>query len=236
MSLGLYYSFSGGSQHIVTQKSRWYHQPFISKPECSFNLDWLQNAAHQRRFTALFTSVIERSFQDHLTFLFYRSLRYFGRAISISQSAEEFEGMGITLLYLMIAAEGILLNNNYEKRLRLSVLLPRLAKYTGYTIKESTAAIDRVYSLRSDFVHSGTDFYPTDPYPTSPDLDPFSEGPLKEPKLSDEMLVRCLIAKLLSDAPRHIERVHKMSSQSPDLSKVWFDMLNSEWRKVFGLE
>ena len=144
--------------------------------------------------------------------------------------------MGITLLYLMIAAEGILLNNNYEKRLRLSVLLPRLAKYPGHTINECTAAIDRVYRLRSDFVHSGTDFYPADLYPTSPDVDPFSEEPPKESKLSDEMLVRCLIAKLLSDAPRHIARVRQMPSKSTDFSGVWFDMLNSEWRKVFGLE
>ena len=215
---------------------RWGHQPFISSPQCSLNLDWLQNAAHQSLFTALFTSVIEMPSQDTLTFLFYRSLRFFGRAISIRQSAEEFEGMGITLLYLMVAAEGILLNNNYEKRLRLSVLLPRLAKYPGYTINECTAAIDRVYRLRSDFVHSGTDFYPTDPYPTNPDVDPFSEEPPKELKLSDEMLVRCLIVKLLTDAPRHIERVRQISSKSTDLSEVWFDMLNSKWRKVFGLE
>ena len=92
-------------QHLcIYAKDDWRcgHQPFTSNPQCSFNLDWLQNAAHQRRFTALFTSVIEMSSQDHLAFLFYRSLRFFGRAISIGQSAEEFEGMGITLLYLMI--------------------------------------------------------------------------------------------------------------------------------------
>jgi Apea-like HEPN len=217
---------------------RWGHQPFISSPQCSLNLDWLRNAAYQRRFIALFMSVIKIPIpsQDKLTFLFYRSLRFFGRAISIGQSAEEFEGMGISLLYLMIAAEGVLLNNNYEKRLRLSVLLPRLAKYPGYTINECTAAIDRVYKLRSDFVHSGTDFYSTDPYPTNLDPDPFSEEPAKAPKLSDEMLVRCLIAKLLSDAPRHLERVRQIPSKSADLSEVWFDMLNSEWHKVFGLE
>jgi hypothetical protein len=203
---------------------RWGHQPFTSSPQCSFNLGWLEIPAHQRRFTALFTSVIEMPSQDNLTFLFYRSLRFFGRAISIRQSAEEFEGMGITLLYLMIAAEGILLNNNYEKRLRLSVLLPRLAKYPGYTVNDCTAALDRVYRLRSDFVHSGTDFYP------------FYEEAPKEPKLSDEMLVRCLIAKLLCDAPRHIERARQTPSESTDLSEVWFAMLNSEWRKVFGLE
>src|SRR5260370_35830793 len=83
---------------------RWGHQPFTSSPQCSFNLDWLQNTAHQRRFTALFTSVIEMSSQDTLNFLFYRSFRFFGRAISIGQSAEEFEGVGISLLYLIIAS------------------------------------------------------------------------------------------------------------------------------------
>jgi hypothetical protein len=217
---------------------RWGHQPFISSPQCPLNLDWLRNAACQRRFIALFMSVIKTPVpsQDKLTFLFYRSLRFFGRAISIGQNAEEFEGMGISLLYLMIAAEGVLLNNNYEKRLRLSVLLPRLAKYPRYTINECTAAIDRVYKLRSDFVHSGNDFYSTNPYPANLDADPFSEDSAKVPKLSDEMLVRCLIAKLLSDAPRHLERMRQIPSKSTDLSEVWFDMLNSEWHKVFGLE
>jgi len=114
--------------------------------------------------------------------------------------------------------------------------LPRLAKYPGYTINECTAAIDRVYKLRSDFVHSGNDFYSTNPYPTNLDADPFSEDSAKVPKLSDEMLVRCLIAKLLSDAPRHLERMRPIPSKSADLSEVWFDMLNSEWHKVFGLE
>ena len=209
---------------------RYGHKPFYSSPHCYFNLDWLKNPVHQRRFTALFTSVINISIQDKLTFLFYRSLRFFGRAISISQSQEEFEGMGITLLYLMIAAEGILLNNNYEKRLRLSVLLPRLAKYPGYSINECTSAIDRVYKLRSDFVHSGTD-----PYPESLNFDPFSEETTGEPKMSDDMLVRCLIAKLLSDAPRHIKRVRRTPSKNTDLSEIWFDVLNNEWLKVFGL-
>lgn len=210
---------------------RWGHQPFISSPQCSFNLDWLRNAEYQRRFTTLFTSVIEKPFQDRLTFLFYRSLRFFGRAISIGQNAEEFEGLGISFLYLMVAAEGILLNNNQAKRRRLSALLPRLANYPGYTIPECEAAIDRAYRLRSDFVHSGND-----PYPTNFDADPFSEESPGEQKLSHEVLVRCLIAKLLSDAPLHIERACQISSKSTDSSEVWFNMLDSEWHKVFGLE
>ena len=144
--------------------------------------------------------------------------------------------MGISLIYLMIAAEAVMLNNNYEKRLRLSVLLPRLAKYPGYTIHECTAAIDRVYRMRSDFVHAGNDFYSTNPYLTNLDADLFSGESAKAPKLSDEMLVQCLIAKLLSDAPRHIEQMRQIPSKSADLSEVWFDMLNSEWHKVFGLE
>jgi hypothetical protein len=215
---------------------RWDNLPFTSSPHCSFKLDWLQQVSYQRRFSALFTTVISTPAQDKLTSLFYRSLRFFGRAISISQSREEFEGMGITLLYLMIAAEGLLLNNNYEKRLRLSVLLPRLARYPGYTISECTAAIDQVYRLRSDFVHSGTDSYASDPYAVAPDLDLLSEGSPKEPKLSEEMLVRCLIAKLLSDAPYHIGRMRKISSPGADLAERWFGMLNTEWRKVFGIE
>jgi hypothetical protein len=212
---------------------RYWHQSLPFRSTCKFDLDWISKRSHQKRFTNLFRSVIAapNRDEDELTYRFFKALRYFGKAIDTEENSEAFEGMGITLVYLMTLAEGILLNNDFEKRNKLTVLLPRLAKLPDHTLSECALAVDQAYRWRSEFVHANNDKFP--------DWDDYlSEGAATK----NTRLVKRMVARLLSDAPKHIqkmdeeaERLAQANREPPKLSSLWFKSLSKLWKKTLGL-
>lgn len=209
------------------------HQPLRFRTSCKFNLDWISKRSHQRRFTNLFCSIITASYRnkDELTYRFFEALRYFGKAIDTEENAEAFEGMGITLVYLMTIAEGILLDKDFEKRNKLTVLLPRLAKLPDLTLSECALAVDQAYRWRSEFVHANNDKFPD-----------WDDNLSEEAATKNTTLVKRMIARLLSDAPKHIqkmdeeaERLAKANRERPKLSSLWFKSLSKLWKKTLGL-
>lgn len=105
------------------------HQSLNFRTICKFNLDWMSQRVHQKRFKSLFNCIVmAQNKNDKLTHRFFKALRLFGKAIDTENNSEAFEGMGITLVYLMTIAEGVLLDQDFEKRNKLTVLLPYLAK------------------------------------------------------------------------------------------------------------
>lgn len=216
------------SRHLaIYAKDEWRfrHKALYFRAECRFNLDWLNRRSHKKRFRDLFRSVVAPIPKDNLTFRFFRALRFFGKATDAERDTELFEGMGITLLYLMIAAEAVLLHHDYEKRLRLTVLLPRLAKLPDHTLTECASAVDQAYRWRSDFVHKGLETY-------RDWEDDLSEGVATR----NAMLVKRMVARLLSDAPKHIERIRQETGEDPSrMRSQWFRFLRNEWDKALGL-
>jgi len=204
---------------------RFGHRPLNCRAECRFGLGWLHKRANQRRFVDLFHNIVAPPSMDHLTYRFFRALRFFGKAVNAEESKEAFEGIGITLLFLMIAAETVLLDGDFEKRTRLTVLLPRLANLPGYTRAECASAIDQVYRFRSDFVHSATDTYPDW-------NEDFSEGETSR----NARIVERMVARLLCDAPKHIEKMLERANQDRTrINSEWFKFLRNQWKRTIGL-
>ena len=218
----------GRSGHLAvyaTDDWRYGHRPLHFKSECRFKLDWLASPEHQKRFTAIYKNIIVNSNRDSLSFRFFRALRYFGKAIDTETSREIFEGMGMSLLYLLIAAEGILLSQDFEKRSRLTVLLPALTKVSNTEQKECARALDNIYRYRSDFVHDGSDIYPD-----------WDEDLKSGEKTNQIRLVKRMVAKLLADSPKHIDSVFRKVNK--DLTKIegeWFKALREKWDQKIGL-
>lgn len=212
---------------VIYAKDRWRfgHQPLGSRAGCRFGLGWLRKRWNQGRFTHLFRNIVAPPSVDGLTCRFSRALRFFGKAVDTEEGKEVFEGMGISLLFLMIAAETVLLARDFEKRAKLTVLLPRLAKLPEHTRSECASAIDQVYRFRSDFVHSATDVYP--------DWDEdFSKGE----NAQNVELVKRMVARLLCDAPKHIQKMLERTNQdTSEISSKWFEFLRSQWEKQIGL-
>lgn len=215
-------------QHLaIYAKDGWRfrHQALLFKAECRFNLDWVGGRSHRKRFTQLFRSVVVTHPRDDLTYRFFRALRLFGKAMDSEESQEVFEGMGITLLYLMIAAEAVLLRQHHAKRTRLTVLLPRLANLPGHELGEQATAVDQGYRWRSDFVHAGTDKYPDW-------QEDFSAGPA----MQSVTLLKRMVGRLLSDAPKHIERMRRRRDADQSTPETrWFEFLQDIWERALGL-
>ncbi len=217
-----------GCRHLaIHARDTWRYGalPLRFSAECRFSLDWLRRPAHRSRFKQLFGSVVAARLDDDLTYRFSRGLKMFGKAIDAEENQEAFGGMGITLMYLMIAAEAVLLSRHGEKRSRLTVLLPRLAKVPGHQPAERAIAVDQGYRWRSDFVHTGTDKYS--------DLeDDFSPGPATQ----SVTLLKRMVGRLLSDASKHIDEMRRQSDadgSSPE--SRWFDSLERIWERALGL-
>jgi len=199
--------------------------PMRFSAECRFSLDWLSRPAHRSRFKQLLGSVVAARLHGNLTHRFSKGLRMFSKAIDTEEDQEAFEGMGITIMYLMIAAEAVLLSQHGEKRSRLTVLLPRLTKVPGHRLAERAIAVDQGYRWRSDFVHAGTDKYPD----WEDDLSP---GPAAQ----SVTLLKRMVGRLLSDAPKHIERMtQQIDADASSPESRWLQFLQELWERALGL-
>ena len=215
-------------EHLaIYTKEKWRagHTPLHFNLSCKFSLDWLENVNCQQKLVELNNKLILPSRLDPLAYRFYRALRFFSSAINIRENRERFEGLGLTVLYLMIAAESILLDQDGEKRARLTALLPRVTCLPGFSLREQAEAIDKVYRWRSDFVHAGND--------TFPEYDEeFNEG---EPQKVVEIVMK-MVAKVVVDAPFHLSSINKQlgineteALKTNTRSLQWFKNLREIW-------
>ena len=170
------------------------HLPLDFSERCDFDISWMSQKANQKRFRKLFQKVVIGRYDNSLNTRFFKALRLFAKAVDTESNRGAFEGLGISVLYLTTTAEALLLSNDNEKRLRLTALLPRLSNLRGSTFGDYAKAVDSVYRWRNSFVHSGEDvFHDWD--------DEFNSGD----KAKKVMLVKRMIAKILADAPKHID-------------------------------
>jgi hypothetical protein len=152
------------NNHLVINRvgnEFWYtHRPlWTNENNIGFlgNLNWLDSQKYQEKLNELISF-----FMSHNLFskTFHRSALFFNRSILFQSGKKEmFEGLGLEILHLMIAAEGILLDREAEKRLRLAVLLSRLVDIQDDKRVNIFNAVRDIYNTRSDYVHSGEDVH-----------------------------------------------------------------------------
>lgn len=222
------HTFTNNHLLIISHRDwRCTHVPLWFNASCSFPLDWLSKREIQKRLTELNRLLVFQHTLDRLSFRFYRSFRLFSRSVDFIEMREPFEGLGLSSLFLMIAAEGVLLDREAEKRARLSCLLTKLGCPPGIARKQAYNTVDNCYRWRSDFVHSGTDRFPE-----------YDEHLKKGQPQKEIELLRELVARILLDCPKHIDfakrRVKKNLSSRKPLGKnaterEWFKYMKECW-------
>ena len=226
------------NRHIVVNTKdsySWGHLPMWADAQTITmygDLDWLRDKRIQCRFTELERAVGFTKPIDRLAFRFLRAAIFFSKAIDIQLTTrkKEFEGFGLELLHLMIAAESLLLDREAEKRLRLATLLSRLVNITGCSTEDIFTSIDSCYNWRSDYVHSGDDVFPE--YENN-----FEEGQIQK----KVYLVRHVIARLISEAPKYLKATEELVQRSTQsqlsvkaCEKAWFKHLDEIWFAVLS--
>lgn len=130
----------------------------------------------------------------------------------------------------MIAAEGILLDRETEKRLRLSYLLPLFGRPSELSQAEGYQVVQKCYNWRSDYVHSGDDIFP--------DYDAtFEPG---EPQRYLYWLRR-MVARLLASSPNWIALAEEQLEDGVDIQvskkareQIWFRYISNCWESAFS--
>ncbi|MCL6633232.1 MAG: hypothetical protein K6T63_11450 [Alicyclobacillus herbarius] len=214
------------SHLAIYAKENWRrgHNPIRFSSECKFSLDWLSIPSFQKKYLELCDTIILSKVHDEFSHRFINSLRFLNKAIELQYHSDPLEQSGLRLLFLMIAAECILLpGGENEKRLRLSALLPRISEIEGYSISELSRIVDQVYRWRNDYVHSGNDIF----------IDRHDEH-----DRNFEHLTLKMVAKVIADYPRYLRFVENQYQSGVDKTRIniWKDYLHEVFdRVIFGI-
>ena len=124
--------------------------------QCKYSLDFLAELNNQNEFVHLAQVFVFNSYRDELYCKFSNALELFEKSL---EQYENYKDTTLSMMLLFSAAESLLTENDNEKRLRLSVIWPRLVTITGKEQKELCILIRDSYEKRNNFVHAGNIIY-----------------------------------------------------------------------------
>lgn len=123
---------------------------FNSNLQIQLNLDFIKDTKNQKLINQMLKKLTFNKERDTLYYLFYNAIVLFNRALIYENSDIE-----VSNLLLLITGESLLTKNQNEKRLRLSVILPRLVELSKMSHIEVARMVNEQYHDRNDFVHGG---------------------------------------------------------------------------------
>lgn len=214
---------------LLLSKQDWRcrHLPLWFNASCPFPLDWLRKKENQKCLNELNRILIFPNSLDRFSFRFYISFRLFSRSLDFLKNRAPYEGLGLSVLFLMIAAENVLLDREAEKRARLSCLITKFGTPPYISKKLVYKTINNCYRWRSDFVHSGADKFP------EYDED-FKPGQTQK----DLELLREVIARILLNYTEYLKfmkmRVKKYYAKTNNkdkklIEREWFKYIEKCW-------
>jgi hypothetical protein len=178
---------------------------------------------------ALFDSLVLKLLGDSLERRFSKAFLLFNKSVESRQRKEVETGFASEFLFLMAAAETMLLGRNDSKRLRLSYLLPLFGRPSGISQEEGYVAVNECYNWRSSFVHSGEDVYPG-----------YDEIFSQSKSVQYLYLVRKMVARLLIMVPESLDLTEsRLQGKNAPKSgrkareKEWLRYINECWRAAF---
>ncbi len=119
---------------------------------CRIDLNFLAEGRYQEKLIKLYNDFVISNDTDLLNNKFHNALILFNQALR----QREFPGDDtLALLIFFAAAESLLTEDQNEKRLRLSAIIPRLVDTRGVSIYDTAKLIDDLYIKRNNFVHAG---------------------------------------------------------------------------------
>lgn len=124
--------------------------------QCKYSLDFLSEPNKQNEFIDLANTFVFGNCRDELHYKFLNALELFERSL---EQYENYKDFTLSMMLLFSAAESLLTERDNEKKLRLSVIWPRLVTITDKDQKELCILIRDSYEKRNNFVHAGNLMY-----------------------------------------------------------------------------
>ena len=132
------------------------HRNWWNLIQCKYSLDFLSELNNQNEFVNLANTFVFYRYRDELHSKFSNALELFEKSL---EQYENYKDATLSMMLLFSAAESLLTECNNEKKLRLSVIWPRLVTITGKKQKDLCVLIKNSYEKRNNFVHAGTLMY-----------------------------------------------------------------------------
>lgn len=120
-----------------------------------YSLDFMDIENNQKLFLKLINAFVFSNNTDDLYFKFLNALELFEKSL---EQEENYKDATLSYMLLFAAAESLLTEGKNEKKLRLSVIWPKIVTLTGHSAKDLGILIRGKYDLRNNFVHAGSLF------------------------------------------------------------------------------
>lgn len=120
--------------------------------KCRYSLDFLSELNNQNEFINLANTFIFKNQGDDLYYKFSNALELFEKSL---EQYENYKDTTLSMMLLFSAAESLITDGDNEKKLRLSVIWPRLVSITNKEQKDLCILIRDAYEQRNNFVHAG---------------------------------------------------------------------------------
>lgn len=120
--------------------------------QCKYSLDFLSESENQKEFENLVSLFLFENDKDDLYYKFSNALMLFEKSL---EQYENYRDITLSMILLFSAAESLLTDNDNEKKIRLSVIWPRLVRITDKNQKDLCNLIKNSYEKRNCFVHNG---------------------------------------------------------------------------------
>lgn len=149
--------------------------------ECKYSLDFLSELNNQNEFVEMANTFVLNYYRDELHYKFLNALELFEKSL---EQYENYKDTTLSMMLLFSAAESLLTECDNEKKLRLSVIWPRLVTITDKEQKDLCLLIKDSYEKRNNFVHAGNLMY---------------DSEKNEIRVLHQMLAKLIYKYLLSD-------------------------------------
>lgn len=124
--------------------------------QCKYSLDFLSELKNQKEFVDLANTFVFESHKDELYYKFSNALVLFEKAL---EQYENYKDITLSMMLLFSSAESLLVDRDNEKKIRLSVIWPRLVSIADQNQKDLCILIKDSYEKRNYFVHNGNLIY-----------------------------------------------------------------------------
>lgn len=132
------------------------HRSWWNLIQCKYSLDFLSQLNNQNEFVSLANTFVFDNYRDELHYKFSNAFELFEKSL---EQYENYKDTTLSMMLLFSAAESLLTEGDNEKKLRLSVIWPRLVTVTDKEQKDLCILIRDSYEKRNKFVHAGNLMY-----------------------------------------------------------------------------
>lgn len=132
------------------------HKIARHETDCQLDLSFFENEEHLTNFIEMIRYLLKViPTQNKLINKLLNSIKIFKAALS-SEEKELFMGISMTIVLLTTASEALFLNQNDIKRESLKAIFSSIYEGTDFSSNQVKDIVDKIYTLRSEFVHGGT--------------------------------------------------------------------------------